>query len=265
MKSKVGIITLIIILILLVVSLTTFLYIYLTDQFGFTSIIGSFGKGSHSQDIVFDKIYEEDIKKINIISVAGDIDFKESTDENIRVIVYGEDNENLEVEVKNENELIIDYSKEKRHYLGKIYIKDIIIYIPKKYSNQIDIEAKFGDINIIDLENATISINEDCGDVSLGKVKNIKINNSYGDIKVDTILNKVEMENSCGNIKIVEVQIKENSNIESSLGDIKIENTNDIYIDAKTDLGDLDINENNRHSDIILKIKNSCGDIKINH
>lgn len=41
--------------------------------------------------------------------------------------------------------------------------------------------------------------------------------------------------------------------------------TNDIYIDAKTDLGDVDVNHNNRMSGITLKIKNNCGDIEVDN
>ena len=83
------------------------------------------------------------------------------------------------------------------------------------------------------------------------------------DTKIEVVLNKCEIINDCGDIKIQNLYIQEFSNINSSLGDIKIGNTNEIYVDAKTDLGDLKINTNNRYSETILKIKNSCGDIKI--
>ena len=65
------------------------------------------------------------------------------------------------------------------------------------------------------------------------------------------------------NIKIDKVQIAEDSYIKSDYGDVRIKETNDIYIDAKTDLGDVKINTNNRHSEITLKIEGDCGDIKV--
>ena len=43
-----------------------------------------------------------------------------------------------------------------------------------------------------------------------------------------------------------------------------ISNIKNVYIDSKTDYGDNDINNNDRKSDIVLKIKNNCGDIKVN-
>lgn len=44
---------------------------------------------------------------------------------------------------------------------------------------------------------------------------------------------------------------------------MKIGETNDIYIDAKTDLGEVKVNRNNRYSEITLEIENDCGDIKV--
>ena len=43
-----------------------------------------------------------------------------------------------------------------------------------------------------------------------------------------------------------------------------IKSTNDIYIDAKTDAGDVKISKNNRKSDIELNIRTDAGDIKVN-
>ena len=53
--------------------------------------------------------------------------------------------------------------------------------------------------------------------------------------------------------------------INSDLGDIKIEETNDIYIETDVSLGDAKVNNNNRHSEIILSIENNLGDIKVNN
>lgn len=259
MKNKGVIMILIVILSILVIGLTLFLYMYLTGRMENSFLAGRFSK---TENIIFDQIYEEDIKDLEIKSTAGDITFEKSTDENIRVVVYGKDMNNLEVTLKEDN-LKVDYSEYRTIFSFGVVLKDIIIYIPEQYSNYINIKANYGDIEITDLENATINIEEDCGDIELGKIKNAEIDNSYGDIKVDTVLNKCKIKNDCGDIKINNLQIQENSSIDSSLGDVKIGNTSEIYVDAKTDLGDLKINTNNKYSETILKIRNSCGDIKI--
>lgn len=190
---------------------------------------------------------------------------KESTDENIHIKVYGENPDELKVTFDN-NELNIDYSGyTKKVFSFNFYTNDIIVYIPKEYSGQINIDSKYGDCKIIDLENATIEINEDCGDIELGKIKNVTIDSKYGDIDINSVSNRCTIESSCGDVNINKAEIKEDSSIESNLGDIKISETNDIYIDAKTDLGDTKVNTNNRHSEITLKIQNDCGDIKVGY
>lgn len=205
----------------------------------------------------------ESVENLRILSNAGDIEIKESTDKNIHITAYGENPEELKVTLSN-NELKIDYSEyTKKVFAFNFYKNDIIVYIPKEYSKEIDINSKYGDSKILDLENATININQDCGDIELGKVKSITIDSKYGDIDISAVLNKCTIESSCGDVKIDKVEIKEDSFIESDFGDIKISETNDIYIDAKTDLGDTKVNENNRHSEITLRIKNDCGDIKV--
>lgn len=260
MKNKGIIISLIIILSAFVIGLTWFLYASLTGKIENRFFIGGITK---SENIIFDKIYEENISNLEVISTAGDITFKSSTDDKVRIVIYGKDADNLEVTLLEDNHLKVDYSESHKFFAFGGELKNIVVYIPENYSNYIDIKANYGDIEMISLENATINIQEDCGDIVVGKVKNANIENDYGDIKIDTILNKCEIKNDCGDIKIKNLQIQEYSNIETSLGDVKIENTNEIFIDAKTDLGDLKINNNYRHSETMLKIKNDCGDIKV--
>ncbi|MDE5630205.1 MAG: DUF4097 family beta strand repeat-containing protein, partial [Bacilli bacterium] len=67
----------------------------------------------------------------------------------------------------------------------------------------------------------------------------------------------------CGDISIKELTIDKNSEIENSMGDVSIGQTNDILIDAKTSLGEVNIRNNNYKSDITLSIDNSCGDITV--
>ena len=48
------------------------------------------------------------------------------------------------------------------------------------------------------------------------------------------------------------------------MGDIKINSTNDIRIDAKVSLGEEKVNNSNYKSDIVLNLENSCGNIEVN-
>ena len=262
MKNKGLIITLIIILFIIIIGLIAFLYLSLSGKINFQ--LGFKNWGTKSSNIIFDTSYELDsIDNLEILSSAGNIKFEESEDSKIRVVAYGQNDNDLKVTL-NENTLKVDYSEHKNVNIGfNFYINDIIVYIPKNYSKEINIDADYDDIEMIDLENATINIKGDCGSVKLGKVKNISIENDYGDVEIGEILNKFTIESQCGDVKIDKVQIAENSYIKSDYGNVKIKETNDIYIDAKTDFGDTKINTNNRHSEVTLKIEADCGDIKI--
>lgn len=261
MKNREWMIGLIVLLSIIVVALIVFLCVALNGNFK----LKKWAK-KKSDTIIFDQTYEQlTIEKLEILSIAGDIRFEESIDEKVRVVVYGENSEDLKVDFR-DDELRIDYSQFKRKnvFLGfGFYSNDIVIYIPKNYEKEINVEANYGDIQMCGLENAVIRIKEDCGDVVLGKAKDAFVENHYGDIKIAEITNKVEIKSDCGDVKIDSASIMEDSSIINRFGDIKIGKTNEVYIEAKTDLGDVKVNQNSRHANVMLKIENNCGDIKV--
>lgn len=261
MKSREGLIISIVILVLVIFGLIYLLVGCLNGSFQ----VKKWGSRK-SSNVIFDTSYDvSEVANLEILSVAGDVRLEENLEDKIKVVVYGENAEDLSVDLK-ENHLKVDYSKYKHKnvFLGfHFYCNDIIIYLPKNYANEIDIKANYGDIKAMDLENASMSIDADCGDISLGKVKNASIKNDYGNVKIESILNRAMISLSCGDVKINSVNLAENSSIVNNFGDIKIAQTNEVYIDAKTSLGDLKIANNNRHSEITLKIENDCGDIKV--
>lgn len=261
MNNRGLMIALIILLIIVIILLIAFLGLSINGKIGLQK-----WNSKKSKQVIFDNNYEiSQIENLEILSTVGDIKFEESTDGKVRVVVYGKNEEELQVSL-NGNQLKVDYAqyRRKRFFWGlHFYSNDVMIYLPKEVAYEISVKANYGDIKAIDLPNSTMNIKEDCGDVILGKVKNVFVKNSYGDIKIAEISNKMEIESECGDVKIGSVSLKENSSIMNSLGDIKIGQTNEIYMDAKTDLGDVKINHNNRHAEIILKIQNSCGDIKV--
>ena len=131
----------------------------------------------------------------------------------------------------------------------------MVISIPKNYAGQLQITSDYGDCEIMDLEEASLKIEANCGDIQLGKIKNLDAKCEYGDIRIAEIFNRCVIESSCGDIKIEQVALQENSVIKSNYGDVKIAKINDIYVDAKVNLGDTKIVENNRHAEIILSIE----------
>lgn len=290
MKNNTLIVCLIIILVIICIALLGFMMKVINGKMGFPYKV--------SEELVIDEEYENKFNSIEISSDASDIEVKQTSEEKIRVVIYG-DKDKTEVKDK-ENELyIISKHKKSSWFSFGNKIAKIEVYIPKKYEKEIIVNNKYGDIDIAEFPEANIEVNEDCGDVdvigankviitnkygdiklnkakeanikqSAGEVKienvdDIIVKNNYGDIKITNVYNSINAEEDCGDVKVDNLTINKDSSIKNNLGSIKIGTTNEIYIDAKTDLGDVKVNNNHQKSDITLKIENDCGDIKVNN
>lgn len=295
MRNKKVILTLIILLIILAICLISFMILLLSGKISISSFNINY---KVSDELIFDEVYTDNFSNIVIESNASDIEIKESDDDNIRVSVYGK-NENLVVN-DDDNDLSINYKGKKCSFICfNMTIGKVVIYLPRGYENNIkiinkygnikvskfpfadivvdedygdieiesmnntNIKNKYGDIKIGMVNNATIK--ESAGDIDIGTVNTGNIENNYGDIKISKVTEYINIDEDCGDVKIDTLDIHKNSFIKNSYGDIKINETSEIYIDAKTSLGDVKINNNYPKSDIILNIKNDCGDIKISN
>lgn len=300
MKNKSLTIFLIVLLSIIVILISIFFVGILTNRKPKFLNFSYFNFGHKvSNELVLDKEYDNIFKEIKINSKSSDIEIKESNESQIKVVIYG-DKEQTRVDSTNETLTIISSSKSCVGFCFNTTIARIEVYLPVDFENKVIIENNYGDIKIEGFESMTldanldagdieiesiklakinnhygdikisnysqeIEIEEDCGDVDINEVENVKIVNKYGDIKIGKVTSKLNLNNNCGDIKVGSVFLKENSTIEDNLGDIEIGKTNKIYIDAKTSLGDINIKNNYRESDITLTIKNDCGDIEVNN
>lgn len=265
MKNRSLIITLIVLLSIIAILLTIFLIFGITGN-AFPLFMNS---KVNSKNIILSQTYEpEHVEKINIVSEAGDVKIIESSEKIIKVTIYGKNDRSLkDVSFSNKNGILkfeIKGMSNKFINFG-FYTSDIVIYAPKEVIKEINVNSNYGNIEIGNFENTLVDLNQDCGDIDVENIKDAIIKSSYGDVKINSILNKCDIDLSCGDVKIQNLQINENSNIKNDLGNIKIDQTNDIFIDAKTDLGDCKIEKSNRHSEVTLTLSNSCGDIKVNN
>lgn len=260
MKNKGLIITLIVLLCIIAVALIWILCLGIQGKnfnFGIVS-------ENVADSIIYDKSFDAELmNNIEILSSAGNVKIEESSEPNIRAVVYGKNDNGLKVN-NSSNKLEIDYTE---HNTGKFffgqYLSEIILYVPSNYSKEIDIDVDYGDIEVCDLESGSLKIKASCGNVEIGKIKNVEINSDLGDVDIESILNKLDIETDCGSIKIKNIDLKENSTIKCDLGDVKIGSTNNVFFDTSVDLGDSKINKNDRHSEVTLKIEVDCGDIKV--
>lgn len=258
MRNKVPIIFAIILLSVIIFCLVMFLVVYLNG-----GTIEMFGIGSRN-NVILDRTFElGNIKDIEIKQNAGNIIFKETTDDKIRVEAYGKNENDVQANI-NGDRLVIDYTIRRFVFFGLGNIKnDIIIYMPTSYSNEITIQNDLGNCEIIDLPNATLDIDCNAGNVEVGKVRNANIKCDLGKVKIDEVLNKCNIEVDSGDVKITNVAINEDSKIKCDLGNIDIKEINDIYIDAKVDLGKTDVNGSNRNANVTLKLECDCGNISV--
>ena len=295
MKNKKWIITLIILLSIIMIVLSIFFIGLFQNDFKFKGFrIGL----QSSNELILDKTYEEKFNNIVIDATTSEIFIKRSDTENIKAVIYGE-KDYTDVEINLETLNIKTSDKKCIGFCFNQKSTKIEIYLPKGYDGKIDIKNDYGDISIdeffnaninieedcgdvkilggnivkvdnkygdIEIENVNIlTINEDCGDVIVSNINDATVKNSYGDIKIKSVDNYLHLENNCGDIELNNINLKKDSYIKDDYGDIEVGNTNELFIDAKTDLGKVKIKNNYNKSDITLQIENNCGDIEVNN
>lgn len=293
MKNNKGLIIFIISLLSIVsIGLIVFLVFAIRNKGNFNF---SFNSGV-SNNIIFEEKYDNDFSLVDISSDAANVYIRNTSDEQFRVVIYGE-KEDLDVNTNNDK-LDIDLKAQK--CVGFCFnrkIAKIEVYVPNYYENEFNIENKYGDIfveefakNVFhitenagdvkvsealklyvdntygDVEVGTVEsseINLKCGDLEIGTVTELVAVNNYGDIEIKKIKGKFDIKNDCGDIEIDKIDIDSDSSIVSKMGDVEINSTNEIYIKVDHNLGDVDINNNYKNSDITLTINSKLGDVEI--
>lgn len=272
MKNKSLIIILITLLITLCIGLIIFMIGMINGSFHMPNLFHI----TTSNQLIIDETYPS-IAQITIDETASDIHIYSTDKKQCRVVVYG-DKDYTNIDMKNKQLSII--SKPKQSFFFNNSSDKIDIYLPKDYKDKINITNNYGDIKIenfkysqLDIDNdfgdisieeaSQAKIKESTGDINIGNIKNINVENNFGDTEIENITGELVIEADCGNINIDRININKNSKIKCDLGDVKIHSTNEIYIDAKVDLGDVHINNNYRHSNTTLNIEVDSGDITI--
>jgi len=245
-------------------------------------------------EIILEQTYNTIFNEIDIKTKMTDIYIRESNDNNVKVIIYGE-KEYFDITEKN-NKLFIK-SKKKNMIALDFYscISKIELFIPTNYNDLIRIDNEYGNIQTEKFNNLKLNIdqeygnflgneiyflklNNEYGNIQIGNANmllihsnssNIKINNvddltidsEFGDIEVENINKKLKFDIENGDITINNLVIDTNSYIKSNYSNIKIGKINEIKIRTKTDRGSSKIKNNYKTSKITLDIYNKKGDI----
>ena len=240
--------------------------------------------------IIYDNTFEK-IASINVDVTSYDVELKESNNDTIKVEISGSKKNQDKFHVEEENGNLTINENGSSVCIGFCLDGTITIYLPNQdityhhksssgniYSDidlrSVVINTTSGDITLKNINDGTVSSNSGniniknanklnvsatSGDISLDELKNLVANTQSGNIKVRSITSKMDITTTSGDINISSLSIKEDSKAEAKSGNIDIKLDKDVFIDATTRSGNIDIDNTNTNPTLI--IKTTSGDI----
>lgn len=281
MKTKTGSIVAIVLLSLLACGLVFATYVGI--KYIKISDLSGVSFSATSQRLALDKEFEfKGTKVINAETDSSDIQFikGEEKSDTIKVKIYASEDKSVSAENDSDTLNISVKGSCKGFCLG-LSGNRIEITLPEEYEGDFIIHTDAGDIKSDAFSKASFNINDnagdidimaaksvkvtsDAGDLDLGSIETITVESNAGDTKINECFGELHLKTNAGDIDINELQLSKNSDIKADSGDVKILNSGNIYTDAHADFGDVNVQNNNRKSDIELKIETHAGDIKVN-
>ena len=299
MKNKGVKIVLIILLVIIIIALINFMIYAIMNRNNDYSVKFSLIAFGDNTEKIFEKEYEpEELDKIKVDVTSSNVTIEKADVDKIKITAYGEKDEKIN-EAINQKELSITKSKTKVFIFAMFYWCDekIIIQVPNNCDEEFNVHTSSGDIVATNLENNVINFESSSGKIECGDINNGSFKSSSGDIEIGTIeegtiktssgkilvkgakrlqaeassgeidIKTIEeycnLTTSSGNIDIESLNIIENSTINAKSGSVDIKSKNDIYVETETGSGDADVKNNNRMSEIVLKITTTSGSIKV--
>ena len=240
--------------------------------------------------IIYDNTFEK-IASINVDVTSYDVELKESNNDTIKVEISGSKKNQDKFHVEEENGNLTINENGSSVCIGFCLDGTITIYLPNQdityhhksssgniYSDidlrSVVINTTSGDITLKNINDGTVSstsgninirnanklnVSATSGDISLDEPKNIIANTQSGNIEVRSITSKMDVTTTSGDINISSLSIKEDSKAEARSGNIDIKLDKDVFIDATTRSGNIDIDNTNTNPTLI--IKTTSGDI----
>lgn len=218
----------------------------------------------------------EKVSNIDISSDIGNINILTADTDKITLDYFTSDNRKYEMKTEN-NTLSLKYLPYNRSSLKwydyfinldfhpKQYY-DITLTIPKTFSANIALDAKYGDINISNV-NGNINAVNSCGDIKIvnGNFSALDCRIDFGDIEIEQITaDHINLSGDCGDIEFDRIN-SSHITLENNCGDIEgtISGSESEYkINGHTRFGDNNIS-NRTDGEKVLDIKNDFGDIDI--
>ena len=240
--------------------------------------------------IIYDNTFEK-IASINVDVTSYDVELKESNNDTIKVEISGSKKNQDKFHVEEENGNLTINENGSSVCIGFCLDGTITIYLPNQdityhhksssgniYSDidlrSVVINTTSGDITLKNINDGTVSstsgninirnanklnASATSGDISLDEVGDIVITSKSGNVEVKSITLKMDITTTSGDINISSLSIKEDSKAEAKSGNIDIKLDKEVFIDATTRSGNIDIDNTNTNP--TLTIKTTSGDI----
>ena len=209
-------------------------------------------------NLIVDETYE--LKDIIIKSNASNINIKESTNEVIKVKIYGDESRTT---IEDYDKLKIESNIREFKFFNVNKAASIEIEIPENFDNKITIDGDYSKINIGNYAKAIFDIDVDAGKIIIGNASELKLDVNASDVRISKVNRKLDIEVDAGNVEIEELNLLENSKIIVDAGNVEIGNTNKININAKVELGQVDVKNSYSDSEVTLDIKVDLGNISV--
>ena len=215
-------------------------YLFYKNGFDFNK---TFGIG------VSDKLIEEKeietLKEIDIKFNTSNVEIKHSEDDKYKVMLYSDRVDTHSINVI-EGKLEVSINEKKLKFWKRLFnhkISRILIYVPKDFEGNITIDGDVGDINLDDYRYTVLKTKLNVGDIYVDGIKDGTVDLNVGSVKIKKLYS--------------------NCNINIDAGNVTIEETNDIKIEGKVDLGRSNIEKNNEEALNTLKIEVRAGNIDV--
>ena len=237
-----------------------FVYKLYKNDFSFAK---TFGIG------VSEKLVEEkeldNFKELYIDFNTSNVEIKHSEDNKFKISIYS-DREGTHSIIEDVGVVRVVINEKKLKFKERLFnhkISRVLVYIPKDYEGKININGDVGDIDIDNYQYALLSVKLNVGDVYIDGIKSVDADLDVGNLKIKKTYSDFKLKVNTGDIRIKEATALVDSTINVDVGNVKIEETNDILIKTISDVGKTNVEKNNLASPTILLIEVKVGKIDV--
>ena len=219
---------------------------------------------------VSEKLVEEKeltiIKEIDIKFNTSDIEIKPSEDNAIKVAIYSDRDGEHSITEEEGGIVKVSINEKKLKFWKRLFnhrISRVLVYLPKDFEGKINIDGDVGDINIGDYNYSLITAKLNVGDIYIDGAKEANIDLDVGSVKLKNAYSNFNIKVDTGNVRMKEATVLKDSTIDVNIGDVRIEQTNEVKIETKVDVGKEEVTKNYDDKEITLKITVNVGNITV--